>query len=180
MNERAKVVLLAASLVVASAAFALLDAASSRPADCSRELEDLLLSTADLPSGWTRGTPFQDDEFREGAYDSCGVTYYVPNGVANYVVNAYRDEKAASRGYELLAGSLRYDEDVPSLTQVPEGPFGADAALVECGTPRGTPICQSIARYGRYIVWFTAHVNPAFMTEADFLGLVDTIDYRMR
>ena len=180
MGDRVRVIILAATLVVVAAAFAILGGRLRRPAECRRDIEGLLLASREFPTGWTRGTPFQDDEFRVGALDSCDVSYYVQNGVANYLVNAYRDEQAAARGFEILARSIRFDEDVTSPIQAPQEPVGADAALVECGRPRVTHLCQYLAQYGRDVVWLTTHINPAFMTEAEFLDLVGAIDKQMR
>ena len=41
-------------------------------------------------------------------------------------------------------------------------------------------MCKILARYGVYVVHFNTHMSPTFMTEANLLHIVDSIDTKMQ
>jgi hypothetical protein len=149
------------------------------PPKCDPQLQTLLLTADNFPPGWTRGEPIQDDEFREGAIDSCLVSFYVSNGVAGQIVNIYGDEAQTVRGYTNLISYLAWQEKAQPLATPTYVSSAADEYFLECAIPEDTPMCQYIGRYGRFVTRFNTHFRPQFMTEEELLSVLEAIDSRM-
>jgi hypothetical protein len=149
------------------------------PPKCDPQLQALLLTTDDLPPSWTSGPPVQDDEFREGAIDSCLASFYVIDGVAGQIVNEYSDEAQAIRGYTNLISYFAWKKRAGPSDGITYVSGAADEYFLECAIPVDRPMCQFIGRYGRLVTRFNTHFRPEFMTEDELVMILQVIDDRM-
>jgi hypothetical protein len=138
-----------------------------------------MLTDADFPPGWSSGNPNVDDEYREGAYDSCLKSYYVYDGSAGQVIAVYQNEEQATKGYLGFYDWLAWEEVTRTLTApVYISPF-ADRYYLACAIDIDTPMCRVIAKYGSYVVLFNTHYDPKFMTSIDLENILRSIDNKM-
>jgi hypothetical protein len=149
--------------------------ATSLP-DCDSSLAHLLLEENDFPPNWKKGRSEQYAQF--GAIDSCIVTFYVLNGVANQEIYKYEDEERASNGYlsYLDAYALKAADTVPAPSFESSK---ADNYYLACAIDHKQQFCKMVGRYKNIVVVFTSYIGPFFMTQDDFERILSVIDEKM-
>lgn len=156
----------------------------ARIESCDPILQALLVTETIMPSEWRQadGEPTMNDEFSYGAINHCSITFYSSNGtgfgVAHEQIFQYRNEQEAIADYPKMKElfSLEgYDSFIDSSHDLPN----ADAYYASCAKPRDKPMCNTVARYGIYIIEFNTHMSPRFMTEGDFIQVLQAIDTKM-
>ena len=146
--------------------------------DCDAPLGQLLLEEDAFPPNWQKGSAHQDAQLSGGAMDSCIVTFYVLNGVANQEIYEYENEEKATNGYSSYLDAYAWKAadtvSAPSFTRTK-----AENHYLACAIPRDHQFCMFVGRYKNIVVVFTSYIGPSFMTETDFVRILHVIDETM-
>jgi hypothetical protein len=151
------------------------------PREC--QIKDLLVDEAIFPPGAQAGEFISP--LPESAVNSAGRTIYLgKGGIANHAIYPYRTARGAAREFnhqkELVFSEPREWEapwEIPA--EVNYESSVADQYYLACGGPIGGNMCNMIAQYEEYYVFFNAHMNPGELGFADLERVLHVIDERM-
>jgi hypothetical protein len=152
-------------------------------------IDQLPIDTSAFPPGpgWVMGAegPFVPASSPLGGSagdEQIAAIFYGNGGVANEQIYRFESREEAAKEYDrrLTADFRQGAYDTPWIvpSEVSRS-TAADQSFLACSEQGGIPMCQFIGQYEEYIVLFTTHMPPSFMTYTDLEHVLQAIDQQM-